>query len=173
MRDIRLHKTLQFLFLLLVFSAYAFSQEAQQANPSSSTTAAAPVSDAKSDASATLIIYRPKRFTGSGLTPSVFFNGEEVARLDNGRYFVMEVPADSHKLQSSMKADPTPLEVKEGQVQFLELVIMTGTWRGGGRLIPTGESDAREAIKKLKPLDKKWAKSDKVTFEIPAAQPGN
>lgn len=176
-------KPLRFLFLLLLFSAFAFSQEPQSSAPQSSApeppaatpaaTQTAEAPPAQPSGTATLVFYRPKRFVGSGLTPSVYFDGEEIARLDNGRYFVMQVPAGSHKLQSSMKADPTPIELKDGQLQFLEMVILSGNWRGGGRLIPTGETDARDAVKKLKPLDKKWAKADKVTFDVPAAQPGN
>lgn len=115
----------------------------------------------------TLVFYRPKRYWGSALTPSIIIDGVDVARLDNGRYFAITVPAGKHKIESSMKHDPLEIEVKAGQVQYLEMVILAGTWKGGGRLIPTAEADGLKAAGKLKPLDKKWSKSDKVSFELP------
>jgi hypothetical protein len=126
-----------------------------------------PAMAATADATATLVIYRPKRFYGSGLTPSVYINGEEIARMDNGRYFVVTVKPSTLKITSSMKHDPLPVEAKAGKVEYLEMAIMTGTWKGGGRLIPTPAGEAQEALKKLKPLDQKWAKSPQVSFVLP------
>jgi hypothetical protein len=131
--------------------------------------------DVAGDATAMLVIYRPKRYTGWELTPSVYVDGEQVARLDNGRYFVLTVKPGTHRVESSMKHDPLELEVKTGEPQYLEMVILTGNWsgviltgnwRGGGRLIPTGQS-GQEAVKKLKPLDKKWIMSRQVTSALP------
>ena len=160
------------LTLFLLFSAVLFAQEATPAStlskPANQAQDAATTPSATTDStdSVTLVFYRPKRFTGSGLTPSVFVNSEQIARLDNGRFFVLSVKPGTYKIESSMKHDPLETEVKAGKTQFFEMVILTGNWRGGGRLIPTGEGDAREAIKKLKPLDAKWATSSKVTFVL-------
>jgi Protein of unknown function (DUF2846) len=151
------------LALLLTLSAAGFAQAPVQTGQTVTKTDVT----ANKDATATLVFYRPKRFYGSGLTPSVFVNGEEVARMDNGRYFVLAVKPGTIKLSSSMKHDPTPTEVTAGKVQYFEMAILTGTWKGGGRLIPTSAADAQEALKKLKPLDQKWAKSDQVSFVLP------
>jgi len=32
-------------------------------------------------------VYRPKKFVGSALKPSVYVDGKQVARLQNGRFF--------------------------------------------------------------------------------------
>ena len=150
--------------VLAVFSLVAICQtDLVAASPADEKPAVA----APKDATATLVIYRPKRFYGSGLTPSVYIDGEEVARMDNGRYFVVTAKPGTLKITSSMKHDPLPVEAKAGQIQYLEMAIMTGTWKGGGRLIPTPAAEAQEALKKLKPLDQKWAKSDKVSFVLP------
>lgn len=150
--------------LLCLFSLILPGLRAQQA-VSTSQTAPVPVVT-KEKVTSRIVFYRPKRYMGSGLTPSIYVNGEQVARLDNGRYFVVSLPPGTYKIESSMKHDPLELELKEGKVQFLEMVILVGNWRGGGRLIPTGQDDGANAIKKLKPLDKKWVKSEKVTFQI-------
>lgn len=156
-------KTALSLVLLVIFAVVSFAQAPE---PTGQTAAEAEASAGK-DATATLVFYRPKRFYGSGLTPSVYINGEEVARMDNGRYFVLTVKPGTIKLSSSMKHDPTPTETVAGKVQYFEMAILSGTWKGGGRLIPTAAGDAAEALKKLKPLDKKWAKSDQVSFVLP------
>ena len=149
---------------IVLFATLAVCQtEVQTAEP----VAAQAEAKASADQTATFVFYRPKRFYGSGLTPSVYVDGVEMARMDNGRYFVLTVKPGTIKLSSSMKHDPTPTEAKAGKIEYFEMVILTGTWKGGGRLIPTPAADAKEALKKLKPLDKKWAKSDSVSFELP------
>ncbi len=155
-------KAIAVFVLLFVFAVGAVCQTPAPA----SGTAAKPEAKAAAQ-TATLVFYRPKRFYGSGLTPSIYVNGDEIARMDNGRFFVMAVKPGTIRIASSMKQDPLEVEAKAGKTEFMELAIMTGTWKGGGRLIPTAAADAREALKKLKPLDKKWAQSDQVTFELP------
>lgn len=151
------------LLLLLTFSAVGFCQTATPA----SAPAAKPQAKAAAEETATIVFYRPKRFYGSGLTPSIVVNGEQIARMDNGRFFVLAVKPGTLKVESTMKHDPLQIEAKAGKTEFLEMAILTGTWKGGGRLIPTASADAREALKKLKPLDKKWVHSEQVSFVVP------
>jgi len=115
---------------------------------------------------ALLVFFRPKRFTGFGLTPSVYVDGQQVARLDNGRFFSLPVKPGPHEVNSSMKHSALVVEVKPGETLFLEMVILTGTWRGGGRLITAPDADAQATVKKLKPLDRKWILDQRVTFDL-------
>jgi hypothetical protein len=156
-------KRIACFLLLLAFAAGVVCEAATAPGDSASKTEM----KAAAEATATLVFYRPKRFYGSGLTPSVYVNGEQVARLDNGRFFVLSVKPGTLKIASSMKHDPLEIQAKAGKTEFMEMAIMTGTWKGGGRLIPTAAADAKEAIKKLKPLDKKWVQSDQVSFDLP------
>lgn len=137
----------------------------QDPTPSAAGTAAVQATPVQS--TGTLVFYRPRRYWGSALTPSVMVNGADTARLDNGRFFVVTLPAGKVKIESSMKHDPLEVELAPGKVQYFEMVILAGTWKGGGRLIPTAEADAKEAVKKLKALDKKWVVSDKVSLTLP------
>jgi hypothetical protein len=113
-----------------------------------------------------VVFHRPKRYFGSGLTPSVYVDNREVARLDNGRFFSLTLAPGKHELSSSMKHAPLQVEVRPGEVIYLEMVILAGNWRGGGRLITTPQDDALIAIKKLKPLDKKWITDETLTFDL-------
>ena len=101
-------KTVLSLILLLFVVAVSFAQAPMQTGQ--------PVNksevSASKDATATLVIYRPKRFYGSGLTPSVFIDGEEVARMDNGRYVVVTAKPGTLKIDHF---DGRPHPMKKGQ----------------------------------------------------------
>ncbi|MFB3813768.1 MAG: DUF2846 domain-containing protein [Terriglobales bacterium] len=117
-----------------------------------------------------VVFFRPKRFTGGGLTPSVYVDGQQIARLDNGRYFSLHVTSGKHQISSSMKHSPLDLQLKPGETVYLEMVILAGNWRGGGRFIPASAEDALKGIKKLKPLDSKWIVDKHVGFDLEGPQ---
>jgi hypothetical protein len=111
----------------------------------------------------TVVIYRQGKYVGSALKPSIYVDGSQVARLNNGRYVSLQLAPGKHNLESSMKkAAPLEIDVKPNETLYLEMVILTRTWRGGGRLIPVGEDEAKTALLKLKPVDEK---------QIAAAEP--
>jgi hypothetical protein len=98
-------------------------------------------------------IYRVKKFTGSALKPSIYADGRQVARLQNGCYFTINLLPGHHVFGSTAKGADLELDIKAGEKHYIEMVILPGTWRGGGRLVPVSEEDAKAAIKKLKPSD--------------------
>jgi hypothetical protein len=53
--------------------------------------------------SSTVYIYRYKQFVGSALGPSVYCDENELARMDNGRYFLVELPPGTHTFRSNDK----------------------------------------------------------------------
>jgi len=116
---------------------------------------------------ATLVFYRQKRFYGTGLKPQIYVNGEEIAKLDNGRFFVLALKPGTYQIEFSPKQDPLQLEAQPGKTEFMEMLIISDSWKGEGRLIPADPDNGREALLKLKPLDPKYVQSDQVTFELP------
>lgn len=113
-----------------------------------------------------VVFYRPKRFIGSGLTPSVYVDGQQVARLDNGRYFSLPLSPGKHEITSSMKHASLSIDVRNNETVYLEMVILAGNWRGGGRFIPAPSKDALGVIEKIKPLDRKWIFDKRVNFAL-------
>ncbi len=103
-----------------------------------------------------VVVYRPRRFVASGLTPSVYFDGIEVFRLDNGRYVSLDVPPGKHVVKSNTKNNEIAIEAKPGETVYLELVMVSGTWKASGRISPVIEEEGKEQVKKLKLLDVKW-----------------
>jgi hypothetical protein len=115
-----------------------------------STTSASDVDKAKDS---TIIFFREGHFTGSGLKPSIYLDGKEMDRLANGRWFSVHAGPGKHQLQSSAKNEPaTVIETVPGGTTYVQMVILTGNWRGGGRLLQVDPGDAQKVIAKLKPL---------------------
>ena len=114
----------------------------------------------------TVVVFRPSKFIGSALKPSVYVDGNQAARLENGRYVSLQLSPGKHNFESSMKkTGALEVDVKPKETVYLEMVILPGNWRGGGRLVPAAEDDAKMAILKLKPSDAKVA-----TVETSAVQ---
>jgi hypothetical protein len=105
-------------------------------------------------------VYRYKQFVGSALAPSVYCDEVQLARLENGRYFAVNVDPGQHTFRSNDKQSGIQLDVKPGQEYFIRLEIAAGFMKGHGRLILTAAEQGRYELQsnQLKPLD-----ADKVT----------
>jgi hypothetical protein len=106
------------------------------------------------DKTTAILFFREHHFTGSALKPSIYVDDKEVNRLSNGCWFLLKVEPGKHKLQSSAKNEPaTVVEVAPGETAYVQMVILTGNWRGGGRLLAVDPKEAQQQVAKLKPLD--------------------
>lgn len=110
-------------------------------------------SDADKGKDSTIVFFRESHFTGSALKPSIYLDGKETDRLANGRWFSVHADPGKHELQSSAKNEPaTLIETVPGGTTYVQMVILTGNWRGGGRLLQVDPGEAQKVIAKLKPL---------------------
>lgn len=101
-------------------------------------------------------VYRYKQFVGSALAPSVYCDEVQLARMDNGRYFAVNVDSGQHTFRSNDKQSGIQLDVKPGQEYFIRLEIAAGfIMKGHGRLILTAAEQGRYELQsnQLKPLD--------------------
>jgi hypothetical protein len=138
----------------------ASSQQQQpQTNPAQAPTDAAkpspnsPQSDVDKGKDSTIVFFREHHFTGSALKPSIYLDGKEMDRLTNGHWFSVHAEPGKHQLQSSAKNEPaTVIETVAGETIYVQMVILTGNWRGGGRLLQVDPGEAQRIIAKLKPL---------------------
>jgi hypothetical protein len=137
----------------------ASSQEAQTnpaAQPAADAAKPSPNStrpDVDKSKDSTIVFFREHHFTGSALKPSIFVDGKEIDRLSNGHWFSVHAEPGKHQLQSSAKNEPaTLIETVAGGTTYVQMVVLTGNWRGGGRLLQVDPADAQKVIAKLKPL---------------------
>ena len=101
----------------------------------------------------TIVFFREHHYTGSALKPSIYLDGKEMDRLSNGRWFSVHADPGKHQLQSSAKNEPATVnETVPGGTTYVQMVILMGNWRGGGRLLQVDAGEAQKVIAKLKPL---------------------
>ncbi len=106
-------------------------------------------------AQATVYFYRYKQFVGSALAPSVYCDDSQLARMENGRFFLVHVAPGKHSFHSNDAQAGIELDVKGGEKYFIRIEIATGMMKGHGRLVlmPTEQGSYELKSKQLKPLD--------------------
>ena len=100
---------------LLVVSAFA--QEAS-----------APKTPAAKQSKGTVYVYRYKQFVGAALSPSVYCDETQLARMDNGRYFAVAVDPGKHTFYSNDKQAGLALDVKPGEKLYLDPPARVRIW---------------------------------------------
>jgi hypothetical protein len=81
---------------------------------------------------ATINFYRPRRFQGSALKPSVFVDDEKVGQLHNGDIVKVSIAPGTHRVYSTDKSTGIELTAKPGQTYYVRVDIQTGFWKGHG-----------------------------------------
>jgi hypothetical protein len=135
--------------ILLLAGLLAFAQQP----PATSKKPAVP--SQKAGQTATVYVYRYKQFVGAALEPSVYCDDAQLARMDNGRYFVVKLEPGKHTLYSNDKQAGLELDAKSGQEYFMRVEIAAGMMKGHGRLVLMAPEQGKYELqsKKLKPLD--------------------
>jgi hypothetical protein len=113
---------------------------------------------------------------GAALAPSVYCDDNQLARMDNGRYFMATVDPGKHTFRSNDPQSGILLDMKPGEQYFIRVEIATGFMKGHGRLtLMSREQASYELVSsKLKPLDAdKVVAKDIVSVEVahPQAAP--
>ena len=137
---------MNFLLTAILLTGLAAAQApANTANPA-----------AESKASkATVYVYRYKQFVGAALAPSIFCDGTQLARMENGRYFTAKLEPGKHTFTSNDKQSGIDLDLKPGEEYFIRVEIAAGFAKGHGRLLLVPREQGGYELKsdKLKPLD--------------------
>lgn len=97
--------------------------------------------------------YRYKQFEGSALKPSVYCDGIELARIENGRYFQIEIPSGEHTFYANDKQAGAVVKVEAGKDYYFRVDLQTGFWKGHYRLNVVAPEQGEYDLRKLKPLD--------------------
>jgi len=115
---------------------------------------------------ATVFIYRPSKLIGKALEPSVFVDGTELARMDNGRYFALKLPPGKHLIHMTSDKKGYALDMGPGQSYFFRIGIEMGMLKGRGKITLDDSERAVEEIKKLKFIDQDKIKAQTLVVEI-------
>jgi Protein of unknown function (DUF2846) len=147
-------RSLAAISLLLLAAPAPFAQDQTQSAPPAPTAAAeaTPAAPARAEGKAVVFVYRPGKFVGRALEPSVFCDGVEVARMDNGRYFVLLLEPGEHRVHTTEEYKRIDLKLGAGEVAFVRFRLESGMMKGRGNLYLADEADAFKDIRKAKPL---------------------
>ena len=118
---------------------------------------------------ATVYFYRPKKFVGGALEPSVFADGTELARMDNGRYFMIKLSPGKHLIHLTSEKKGYELNMAAGQTYYFRIGIEAGMWKGGGKIILEANDKAAGEIKKIKYLGTDKIKDAKMVLPAPTS----
>ena len=132
---------------LMLGFATAQSQTQQAPAPAETT------ATQNSDTQATVFVYRYKQFVGSALSPSVYCDENELARIENGRFFIVKLPAGKHVFRSNDKQAGIDVDLTSGQRYYIRVELATGFMKGHGRLVTVAPEQGSYEIKNLRPLD--------------------
>lgn len=121
---------------------------------------------ATSSEEATVYIYRPKKWVGRGLEPSVFVDDIELARMDNGRYFAFKLKPGKHIVHMTDDKKGYAIDMGPGQTYYFRIGLEAGMWKGQGKITLDDSERALKEIKKLKFLGQDKIKAPTVVIEI-------
>ena len=104
-------------------------------------------------AKATVYVYRPSKFVGKALEPSVFLDEQKLLDMDNGRYLTLKLEPGKHVIRSNEKDSEVDQTWEAGKVYFIKITIAAGMMKGRGQMGMVTEKLAIREIQKLRPLD--------------------
>jgi len=121
---------------------------------------------AASTEEATAFIYRPDKWTGKALEPSVFVDEIELARMDNGRYFAIKLKPGKHIVRMTDDKKGYAVDMGPGQTYFFRIGLEMGMWKGHGKITLDDRERAVKEIKKLKFIGQDKIKATTMVVEI-------
>jgi hypothetical protein len=146
------------LILMMLLASILVSPSISQAQePAASPTptpaeSPAPAPTVVSDAKPRIYFYRIKQFAGSALEPTVYCDEKELARMDNGRYFVVTLDPGKHTCRMGDKQTGFEVDMKTGEEYYAKISIEAGVFKGRGRLTLLAKEQGAFELKKVKLL---------------------
>lgn len=115
----------------------------------------------------TVYIYRPSKMVGRALEPSVFCDGVELARMDNGRYFVLNLSPGKHIIHLTNDKKGYEIDMGAGQTYYFRMGIEMGMWKGNGKILLESNEKGAEEVKKIKLIGADKVKDKTMVVPVP------
>ena len=124
------------------------------------------VTETSGSQEATVFIYRPGKYGGRVLEPSVFVNQTEVARMDNGRYFALRLKPGRYTIRLTDDEKGYTIDVSQSETYFFRIGVDWGMFKGHGTIAPEDRDRAVEEIKNLKFIGQDKIKAPALVVEV-------
>jgi hypothetical protein len=108
----------------------------------------------QADQRATVYIYRPGKFVGKSLEPSVFLDEQKLLDMDNARYLALKLEPGRHILRSNEKNSEIDQAWDAAKTYYVKITIAPGMMKGHGQMGMVTEKLAVSEMQKLRPLDR-------------------
>ena len=131
-------------------AALLMTATAASADLASITTKSGPIAAPKAG-TGQVVFYRPGSMMGAALGCTVHEGAPQIARLGNGKFFVVAAAPGKHEYSTQGEAtDRLTLEVEEGETYFVLCNIGMGVVAGRANLSPADEATFAKKAKGLK-----------------------
>jgi len=113
------------------------------------------------DDKAVVYVYRNRNSSGPPPnSPSVFCDQQELARMQNGRYFSIRLDAGKHSFRSTEGQSMADLDVKAGQTYYIRGEVVPVRLKPRGRLTLMSSEQGASEVRMLKPIDSGMVKDN-------------
>ena len=107
-----------------------------------------------------IVFYREPHFASGSFKPTLFCDGIEVARIENGSFFQIDAAAGLHTCTvESMRGSGIEVQVVAGKTAYVHVEAIPGWKDFQAALANTTEDEYNKRKAKLKPL-KEWSRAD-------------
>ena len=131
-------------------AALVMTATAASADLASIATKSGPIAAPKAG-SGQVVFYRPGSMLGAALGCTVHEGAPQLARLGNGKFYVVSAAPGKHEYSTHGEAtDRLTLEVEEGETYFVRCNIGMGVMSGRANLSPSDEASFAKKSKGLK-----------------------
>lgn len=107
---------------------------------------------------ALVYVYRKKNFGTRNMQPSVYADGVEVARMDDGRYFIIKLNPGKHTIEVNKGHSGAEIDMKAGHKYYFRVEMTPGFWKSRSKIDYIQREQGELEIQKMKPLEAKWIK---------------
>ena len=114
---------------------------------------------------AVVYVYRHKNFGTRNMQPSVYVDGVEVARMDDGKFFTIKLDPGKHSVEINKGHSGAEIDMAPGGQYYFRVDIIPGFWKARGQITYVQKEQGALELKKMKPLESKWLKDKRVTAE--------
>ena len=111
-------------------------------------------------------VYRKKNFNSRNMQPSVYVDGEEVARMDDGKFFIINLTPGKHSVEVNKGHSGAEVEFKAGEHYYFRVDIKPGFLKARSEITYMQKEQGSLEVQKMNPLEDKWIKDkSRVTTE--------
>lgn len=112
-----------------------------------------------------IYVYRRKEFNTRNLQPSVYVDDIEVARMDDGKFFIIKLDPGKHNVVVNKGFSGAAIDMKPGRKYYFRVSYKTGFWKARSEMEFVPWEQGKLEVANMKPLEEKWIK-DKTRITV-------